>query len=394
MTALDPTARAAAALGVPPDADAAAAREGFLRKLADADFAPPEGWVAAVNRLGGTALPLSRDAVSSEVDAVRDEIDAFAAEFWGLDPDARRAKWTDLHARCSAGPSATFLNELEIGLGLPVTPHEDEGVEALASLARELFVMRPRHRAVRRAEWLANHEDTGTQKAVAARLAAEQPGLAVLDPILFGRLFGKIVRGEAVGEDQTYLGNEAAFTVSIDRGEAVGNEATFTVSTLTNEEQLSAGRNATPHSPPASSRVQGWAAVVIIAVILRALASGLGGPSNSGNNFSPPAVPYKPPAKSEPLPFRMRDPLPDLLDDPNSKPTVGKYTPEQVLSYLQYRPGSKDPAPPGYHQWLNEGNSIIRPAPNPVPNPAPQSVPNPFQNPAPRPVPDPFPNRR
>ncbi len=344
----DPTTRAAAALGVPPDADPAAVREAFLRKLADADYAPPEGWVAGVNRLGGTAIPLSCEAVASEADAVRDEIDAFAAGFWGMDPDARRAKWNDLHARCPAGPSAAFLNQLELGLGVAAVPHPDEGVEAVASLARELFVLRPRPRAVRRAEWLANHDATDSQKAVAERLAVDQPGVAALDPILFGRLTGKIGRGEAVGGDSTR---------GEDEDEALANFRRSTDSfrqRLANSQQHAktqpeASHRTRPDDQPSqwgASSVRNLAIVVGVLLAFARMIAHFASSSTPQNTYSPPPMRYPPPSTE---PFRRWQP-----DPPR------KYTPEQVMEYLKYRPGSKDPAPPGYYIWVDEQPPNIR----------------------------------
>jgi hypothetical protein len=142
----DPIARAATALDLPPDVTGAVASAEFLRKLPAENFAPPEEWVAALNRLAGTGLPLTPDALATEADELRSDVDAFAAAFWELPPDDRRAKWSALYARCAdkSNPIAAFLRHLEAGLGMTVVAHPNKVADELAGLVRELFVLRPR----------------------------------------------------------------------------------------------------------------------------------------------------------------------------------------------------------------------------------------------------------
>lgn len=334
MTAPDPTARAAAALDVPADATPDAARAAFLRKLADADFAPPEGWVAAVNRLGGANVPLSPDAVADAADAVRDEVDAFAAAFWSLTPEVRRATWSDLHARCPAGPTAAFLLHLEIGLSAPTAPLPDPATEELAAFARELFVLRPRPRAVRRGEWLSEHAAAGPALTAAARrIEVDVPALAVLDRPLFGRLSGKGGRTLAVPPSARVPTPEPEL-------------ANFHRATDEYRERLATPRTQAS-APPAGSdgsdasalKTMG-ALLFVVVLIIRAVvgigswAAGPSAPQNSG--YSPPAI-YSPP----------------------QAPGRRVFTPEEVAKFKAYQASEFDqkykPSPPGYIEWIVQG---------------------------------------
>src|SRR5438132_12632439 len=84
-TALDAERRsAAAALGLPPSADAAAARAAFLRGLPGHGFVPPPDVLAAVRHF--TGRPACEDGCAPPADAapdagLRTEVEAFAMQF-------------------------------------------------------------------------------------------------------------------------------------------------------------------------------------------------------------------------------------------------------------------------------------------------------------------------
>ena len=83
MTA-DSRARWAESLRTPTDATAEVAESVFLNALSRTGFFPAAEQVAAVNALAGTAAPLGRDEDVKQL--LRDEVAAFAARFWSLDP--------------------------------------------------------------------------------------------------------------------------------------------------------------------------------------------------------------------------------------------------------------------------------------------------------------------
>lgn len=157
MTAPDPAARAA-----------------LLRRLPRDGFVPPDD-----------AAPWSRAARAAAFAA---EVEAFAAAFWALAPDARRERFNALRER-RYGPAAARLAELESGLDVEGTTPRGREETALTGIARELFVLRPRERARRRAAWLAGLGlERDTWEAAARAMAFADPVGARLDPPLFTRL--------------------------------------------------------------------------------------------------------------------------------------------------------------------------------------------------------------
>jgi hypothetical protein len=160
-----------------PRDDAPASRAALFRDLAGHGFVPQESWPLAVNDRIGTALPVTPAAETAASRAVEAEADAFAEEFWELPPGVRRRRWADLSARATAGPTAAFLAHLERGLDVAVVPRPDPAAESVAGIARELFVLRPRPKAVRRMAWSAenaNHKATARALATPAAVGYHQ----------------------------------------------------------------------------------------------------------------------------------------------------------------------------------------------------------------------------
>lgn len=158
----------------------------FFRALEGAGFAPPEALAVAVNDLTGAALPVTPDGVADAGARRRAEVEAFAAAFWTLPPAERRARLADLSAGRADAAAARRLRQLAPGLDVPAAGHPDPAAAEVAALVRELFVLPPRERAVRRARWLVAQEERFKDVAAAARLVlrGDLP-TARLDPRLF-----------------------------------------------------------------------------------------------------------------------------------------------------------------------------------------------------------------
>ena len=84
--------RAAEWLDVPADASSERATAAFLGALPATDFVPPQTRLLALNELAGTELATEADADPG----LRDDIEAFAGDYWSLAPVERRAEWVAL----------------------------------------------------------------------------------------------------------------------------------------------------------------------------------------------------------------------------------------------------------------------------------------------------------
>ncbi|MBN9123091.1 MAG: hypothetical protein J0I06_28785, partial [Planctomycetes bacterium] len=148
------------------------------------DFLPPVERVAAVNSLAGAGAPVRRDADVERL--LRDEVEALAARFWALAPGDRLLAWADLSRR---GAAPVRLRELEPGLDVAAPAPADPAAEELAALVRELFVLLPRARAVRRNAWLLERAAEAEKwRAAHAVLRRDAPALAALEPGLWAAL--------------------------------------------------------------------------------------------------------------------------------------------------------------------------------------------------------------
>jgi hypothetical protein len=272
--------RAAAVLGVPAAAPAAAARAAFLRQLADEQFLPPEPLTAAANVLAGAAVPLTDYGRACEAGLRRDDLRAFAAAYWSLPPADRRARWAELGDGCRHDSEVfRFRRDLEPGLHLAVILHQNPLVEDVAAAIRELFLLGPRERAIRRAAWLAERADRVRDLADAVRrLRTDDPGLAALDPDLSRRLASGVPLA-AVSAGR-----------GLERSEEVWAEAVAPT----------AHRTAQSAPEPASGGIN-WTAVFVILSALGAILRAV----SSGSQSSPPPRPsYTQPYSLPPVPPR------------------------------------------------------------------------------------------
>ncbi len=177
--------RAAEALNVPVRTTPGAATSAFLSELPKTDFVPPTHSVAALNSLMGLGLAIDADNNST----LQKEVEEFAQRYWELTPVDRLAEWLTFCTRSPDDPTANRLLVLKAGLELPGTPFPDSPIEQIAAIARELYVLPPRDRAIRRNEWLlANASSSKGLIATAAAIKKNHPAIAALDPDLITRL--------------------------------------------------------------------------------------------------------------------------------------------------------------------------------------------------------------
>jgi hypothetical protein len=185
-------------LNVSADANAAQARSAFLRRLVQSDFLPPTTWRAALQIMtGNLASPpaevRSDDALSEEEERKwREEVDAFAADFWRLDLEERYRRWTDLTARCDPSPPLRFrLQQLASGLQIGPVYLDDEHpkVNELVGQIQELFVLSPEARAQSRLIFRRKIRSSVREWESACRhLQWQHPDIAALEGNLVGEL--------------------------------------------------------------------------------------------------------------------------------------------------------------------------------------------------------------
>ncbi len=297
----DPSRRqAAATLGLPPDADEAAVRAAFLKKLAAVDFVPPEGQAAAVNRLSRFRLPMSAEAKRESAGYERANLELFVQHFWRLAPAERARTWQRLDLHCSDPDVRQSLARLKPGLEVPVKRHEDWNADQLATFIRESFLLSPRERAVRRIEWLAEQSPGPSLAARARYLRQHDGGAAELDPALIKDLLLAHAEPPAV---------PALDPATLEK--VTAKESRKAEKARRKAERQAAG------SEGGGGFTFSWHYLWLIAIIVRVVigVAGRGGSTTSTPNYQPRYTPqadiYKPkPAydsnKSAPSPFPVK----------------------------------------------------------------------------------------
>ena len=146
---------AAEQLGLDGPLDFAAARGKLWRQLRAHELLPPADWqVCARVALGGAPAEMSpgESIVSGRRDALREQVETFAAQFFRLPPDARRAQWEDLMPHCRPhAPLVARLESLAVGLEVDLETPAAQARPEIAELRQEfcrLFVLRPHRRAL------------------------------------------------------------------------------------------------------------------------------------------------------------------------------------------------------------------------------------------------------
>jgi hypothetical protein len=326
---MDARSRAAEVLSVPVGTNAEDAIRAFLAGLPTTDFVPSSESVAALNTLVGLAVPTDADNASL---TIREEVEEFARRYWSLAPEDRLAAWLTLNARSPDDSTATRLLTLETGLKLPGTPFPDSAAERIVAIARELYILPPRERAIRRNEWLlANAAIHKESIAIAATIQKNQSAFAVLDPVLFARLSSQF--------DARVFANAATASPLPERAHSPSEPIVYHSPTP---------RLATPTPPiTQNSGVSGKSLLYIIAVVLagaRVLSMSLSSSS------------------SDPKPLSVPSYLPDnRYSEPNvsqklPRPSNYYFTPAQVKECQEYETrGMKDPVPLHYPAWALAG---------------------------------------
>lgn len=178
-------------LKLPASGDAAAARRQFLARLPEESFTPT-GWQHQAIRalVGQAALPMALgQAVLEEEQRAREEVEAFASEYFNLAPKARKQRWLALHERCASLPAMTTrLLHLKRGLDV-VLPVGDDMVVRLAAEMGRLYVMPGSLRPAARSQFIKNIPVRTEQwDRAAVELRAQQRPIYEMEPILVERL--------------------------------------------------------------------------------------------------------------------------------------------------------------------------------------------------------------
>jgi hypothetical protein len=328
----DPRAPWAAVLDAPAGAPAEIVVATFLRSLPADKFVPPAERVGAANALAGTAAPVGRNPDAERL--LGAEVDAFAAGYWDLEPAARLTRWSDLSRR---GADAARLRELEPGLDVPVPPAVHPVADELARLVRELVVLPPRARAIRRNEWLLAHAAEAEKwRAASAALRRAAPELVELEPALRNALdpaFASPLKG--------FAARASAPPVPVVPSEAI--DALRKAAKPLVEAARSVGGTKSGGNGWGGSTL-GGGAVFVLFIIVKVV----GALTNSSHTT--PTYPSLP---------RVQDYSVPVIPKLNTPPAVRTFRPEEVDAFRKYeqeRAAGKEPTQPiGYFLWIDAG---------------------------------------
>lgn len=360
-------ARAAEELNVSPEAPAADVANVFLDLLAANDFLPSSESVAAANRLGGLALP-----VGAEVeDAWREDVETFSRRYWSLSPAERTAEWQKLEATMPAEAPADRLQGLEAGLEVVAAPHTDPATEELLAAVRDLYVLVPRERAVRRNEWLlANAYRHPELVKVAAKIRTAQPEQAALEPALFLAL--------TVGFRVDEFDKAATAEPRSDRASDAIEPIVYTPPAVAVPSPVPTLPDTTPSTKPRASsgasetggwKAGAWGVFVVLMVIRLAAALSRGTSPTPPANYHPPA--YESPNQSDSLRSNQDaiNAFKKLQERQNQNsgnnkllPSTSSYSTIDVMRFKAYENRGTGQAPPRYEDWRAEGRPEANPA--------------------------------
>ncbi|HSQ57042.1 MAG TPA: hypothetical protein VLM40_14990, partial [Gemmata sp.] len=240
--------------------------------------------------------------------------------------------------------AATRLFALQPGLEVETEPLLDLDMQELASLARELFVLRPRDRAIRRNEWLlANASRHDHFRRAAKALKQSRPAIAALEPTLMARLsieFGIKTFAKAANRPPIDM---PRFSEPI-RSHPFGQPE---------EAQLKQGRREQSQEP--ASRSLGCGGIWLGIVILGAIRACLSGDSHRSE---PPPPTFNP--------EQLRRQLDKERFEQYEKRTIPgpwmRFTEEQVRLFQAFDQDRRGVAPPWYGEWVRAGRPSAREA--------------------------------
>jgi hypothetical protein len=172
-------------------------RSALVKRLPSYRFVPsaPLFYAARsqVETLSDAVAKRVESTVIAEVDAsMGTEVEDFCSGFFSINCQLRREKWHELRRRTAASPHLSKrLDALHAGLDVDfetVHPGRDE-LKQIVDVMRELFVLTPADRALRRQAFLTTCERGRAKwRAASWRLARRFPKVADLDPYLLKQL--------------------------------------------------------------------------------------------------------------------------------------------------------------------------------------------------------------
>ncbi len=267
-------------LALDPGATPADVRSIFVQRLAEEDFVPPWRWQQAFSVVHRPAEAAGRvlghgQLFADEEERLREEVSAFAGDFFTLGPEERKRRFSQLWEACEPYPALTdWLRELAPWLTLVPAVPEDPRVAELADHVRRLFVLRPGARAGRRRALLQEMQaELSLWEAAADQLCRSQLALASLEPVLiqYLRTWRKQMaerRVRALQQNQQVSGGGPVFQLDIGQGRPLA---------------------APDNRRPASG--SGWPVLVMIFAVLAFIGAVMGPPSRQ-RSYSPPAQPW------------------------------------------------------------------------------------------------------
>lgn len=200
----EPITWALDALGLPPDATTKAVRSAIVEQLEEADLSPPPIVIEVIEILapyaaGDSSNPQHRSVIPQVrvppaafyrhcERQLREEVEAFAKQFFELPVSERQATWARLAEQAQPFPAVMLrLQALRPALDLIPPKIAFEEHQALADVCMQLFVMRPAMRAAARNALMAQRTDKYWVRS-ALRFYKWYPQWAALAPDLFEAL--------------------------------------------------------------------------------------------------------------------------------------------------------------------------------------------------------------
>ncbi len=337
--------RWAGELGCQPDDSPEAVRAAFFDHLEKNAFQPSEEATFAAARLTGWTLPEAHDSDSIRRNWEQDELNQLAEQFWELPPADRRLRWAELDPVITDQMLRSRYRKLEPGLDVAVVPHEDEAMQKLAVLYRQLFVASPREFSVRKWQWLVQQPQGTLPAQQIKRFETADPKLAALVPEM-ARVF----------ERMTFSVNtagEPSFVSVGPMGVMVPNADGYE---LRQRERMSEIDDREPkREEPVSSRSL-FFVIAGVVITLNMIISIFRGSSSS--SVPPPRI-YNPVQSNQPKVVSREVQLRKQWDEALAKALKSlpekktrTFTEEEVNRFRKYRPKPEEPIPDEYMLWV------------------------------------------